>query len=54
LSVNFSRLQLPIQADGHRLNHIHKNSPGVLARINKILADSQANISGQYLATNKE
>jgi D-3-phosphoglycerate dehydrogenase len=52
LSVNLPNLQLPAQAGQHRLIHIHRNEPGVLAKINSILADT--NISGQYLGTTPE
>ena len=38
---------------GHRLIHIHANVPGVLARINHVLAAHQVNILGQYLKTNE-
>jgi D-3-phosphoglycerate dehydrogenase len=32
--------------------HIHKNTAGMLAKINQIIAYHQVNISGQYLKTN--
>jgi len=51
-SVNFPNIQLPVQP-GHRLIHIHANVPGVLARINNVLATHQVNILGQYLKTNE-
>ncbi|MCP4520145.1 MAG: phosphoglycerate dehydrogenase [Cytophagales bacterium] len=50
-SVNFPNLQLPKLKDAHRLIHIHLNKPGVLAKINEILAKYNANILGQYLKT---
>ncbi len=51
-SVSFPALTLPRQgSDRHRLLHIHENIPGILGSINKILADSQTNILGQYLQT---
>lgn len=52
LSVNFPNLQLPEIQDGHRLVHIHRNIPGILAKINHILAVHEINIEGQYLKTN--
>ena len=52
-SVNFPNLQLPAFKDSHRLIHVHKNVPGILARINNILAEHQINIEGQYLKTNE-
>ena len=36
----------------HRLLHIHRNVPGVLAEINSIFARHRLNISHQYLHTN--
>ena len=51
-SVNFPNIQLPIQ-QAHRLIHIHANVPGVLARINNVLAEHHVNILGQYLKTNE-
>jgi D-3-phosphoglycerate dehydrogenase len=52
-SVNFPNLQLPILKNAHRLIHIHRNMPGILAKINRILAEHDINIVGQYLKTNE-
>lgn len=52
-AVNFPSLQLPQQKNCHRLIHIHHNVPGILARINQILAGNGVNIEGQYLKTNE-
>lgn len=52
-SVNFPNLTLPILENAHRLIHIHENVPGILARINQVLADHGINIVGQYLKTNE-
>jgi D-3-phosphoglycerate dehydrogenase / 2-oxoglutarate reductase len=52
-SVNFPNLTLPILDNAHRLIHIHNNVPGILAKINQILADHGINIVGQYLKTNE-
>ncbi len=52
-SVNFPNLQLPTFKNAHRLIHIHLNMPGILAKINQVLADHQINIVGQYLKTNE-
>jgi D-3-phosphoglycerate dehydrogenase len=35
----------------HRLIHLHRNVPGVLATINQLLAEHSANIEGQILGT---
>jgi len=51
-SVNFPNILLPGQP-GHRLIHIHANVPGVLAKINSVLAAHHVNILGQYLKTNE-
>jgi D-3-phosphoglycerate dehydrogenase / 2-oxoglutarate reductase len=53
-SVNFPNLTLPILENAHRLIHIHDNVPGILAKINHILADHGINIVGQYLKTNED
>ncbi|MBX2966435.1 MAG: phosphoglycerate dehydrogenase [Cyclobacteriaceae bacterium] len=52
-SVNFPNLVLPTLENAHRLIHIHENVPGILAKINKVLADHNINIAGQYLKTNE-
>jgi D-3-phosphoglycerate dehydrogenase len=50
-SVNFPSVQLPRLKNAHRIIHIHRNVPGVLASINEIFARNKVNISGQYLKT---
>jgi D-3-phosphoglycerate dehydrogenase len=50
-AVNFPRIDLPAQEGRHRILHIHKNVPGVLRDVNKIIADAGGNIVGQYLGT---
>ena len=50
-SVNFPNLTLPTLENAHRLIHIHHNVPGILARINQVLASNGINIVGQYLKT---
>ncbi len=50
LSVNVPPVALP-RAGGHRLLHLHLNTPGVLATVNSILAQHGINIEGQLLAT---
>jgi D-3-phosphoglycerate dehydrogenase len=51
LSVNMPTVQLQQQPDTHRLAHLHHNVPGVLARVNGVLADHGVNIEGQLLTT---
>ncbi|MGB5647346.1 MAG: phosphoglycerate dehydrogenase [Muriicola sp.] len=53
-ALNFPNIRLPKQNNAHRFLHIHRNLPGVMARINDVLAHYEMNISGQYLSTNKE
>ena len=50
-SVNFPNLTLPTLENAHRLIHIHHNMPGILAKINQVLASNGINIMGQYLKT---
>jgi D-3-phosphoglycerate dehydrogenase len=50
-AVNFPNIRLPRQTKAHRFLHIHKNVPGVMAKINEILATYDLNIIGQYLST---
>jgi D-3-phosphoglycerate dehydrogenase / 2-oxoglutarate reductase len=52
-SVNFPNLTLPTLENAHRLIHIHNNVPGILAKINNVLAAHGINIVGQYLKTNE-
>ncbi len=53
-AVNFPNIRLPKQKNSHRFLHIHKNVPGVMAKINEVLAKYEMNISGQYLSTDNE
>jgi D-3-phosphoglycerate dehydrogenase len=50
-AVNFPNIRLPRQTKAHRFLHIHKNVPGVMAKINKVLAEYNLSIIGQYLST---
>ena len=52
-SVNFPEVALPAHPGKHRLLHIHRNVPGVLAQINQIFSNNQINIASQYLQTNE-
>ena len=51
-SINFPSLQLAAVTKTHRIIHIHKNVPGVMAHINTVLAQHAINIDAQYLMTN--
>jgi D-3-phosphoglycerate dehydrogenase / 2-oxoglutarate reductase len=54
LSVNLPPVAMPQQAGTHRLVHVHRNTPGVLAAVNSILAQHDVNIEGQVLGTRGE
>ncbi len=53
-AVNFPNIRLPKQNNAHRFLHIHKNVPGIMAKINEVLARYEMNITGQYLSTDNE
>ena len=51
MSVNMPHVALPTVPGTHRLVHLHQNVPGVLASINRVLADHGVNVEGQLLRT---
>ncbi|MFA5799916.1 MAG: phosphoglycerate dehydrogenase [Candidatus Peribacteraceae bacterium] len=53
-SVNFLDVTLPSLAGKHRILHIHRNQPGVLAAMNDIFAKEKVNIAGQFLQTDAD
>uniref|UniRef100_UPI00262DF706 phosphoglycerate dehydrogenase n=1 Tax=uncultured Eudoraea sp. TaxID=1035614 RepID=UPI00262DF706 len=53
-AVNFPNIRLPKQNKAHRFLHIHRNVPGIMAKINEVLATYEMNISGQYLSTDSD
>ncbi len=66
-AVNVPQVDLPeqdeIESDSkagggrkrhHRILHFHRNVPGVLSRINSVMAELGVNIAGQYLKTNED
>jgi len=53
-AVNFPPIELPVTRGAHRILNIHRNVPGVLRDINKIVSDLNANIRAQLLATDPE
>ncbi|MCM2277035.1 MAG: phosphoglycerate dehydrogenase [Oligoflexia bacterium] len=53
-AVNFPVLDLPPTRNSHRILNVHKNVPGVLREINRIVSDLGANIEAQTLATDGE
>ena len=51
LSVNLPQTTLDARPGTHRLAHLHANTPGVLAKVNGVLADHDVNVEAQVLAT---
>ena len=51
--MNFPEVSLPTHATTQRLLHIHKNQPGMLNAINRIISDNEINVAGQYLQTDE-
>src|SRR5690606_25678945 len=54
MSRNFPNLILPKVERTHRLLHIHRNVPGIMARINGVFARNGINIVSQFLMTKRE
>jgi D-3-phosphoglycerate dehydrogenase len=54
LSVNLPGVALPQQPGMSRIVHVHINTPGVLAKVNSILAEHSVNVEGQLLSTRGE
>ena len=50
-AVNFPRVELPTTPGTHRILNVHRNVPGVLRDINKIISDLDANVEQQFLST---
>ena len=51
MSVNFPGVTEPVVPGTHRLIHLHRNVPGVLAAINRVLAEHGVNVERQLLRT---
>jgi D-3-phosphoglycerate dehydrogenase len=49
--VTLPTLEVGPVRSGSRIVNLHRNVPGVLSAINRVLGDSQVNITGQSLAT---
>ncbi len=54
MSVNLPNLGLEHAPGTHRLAHLHHNVPGVLARVNGVLAERGVNVESQVLTTRGE
>ena len=50
-SVSLPPLDAPLEAGRSRIINVHRNEPGVLSRVNQVIAASETNIVGQQLAT---
>ncbi|MDP8999172.1 MAG: phosphoglycerate dehydrogenase [Myxococcota bacterium] len=53
-AVNFPHVDVPPSPGKHRILNVHRNVPGVLRDINRIVSDKGANIAAQVLATGGE
>jgi len=51
--VNLPNVQLAEVTGGHRILHIHRNQPGVMAELNRELTAAGLNILGQHLKTDE-
>jgi D-3-phosphoglycerate dehydrogenase len=52
--VNFVEVALPPQTGATRFMHIHRDVPGVMAKISEVFSRRKINIAGQYLRTDGE
>jgi D-3-phosphoglycerate dehydrogenase len=50
-AVNFPQVDLPPLEGAHRVLNVHKNVPGVLRDIHRIVSERNGNVLGQVLAT---
>jgi D-3-phosphoglycerate dehydrogenase len=50
-AVNFPQVELPSYKGSHRILNVHRNVPGVLRDVNRIVSDLNANIDSQVLST---
>jgi len=58
-SVNVPQVELPEQSAAertrtHRILHFHRNVPGVLSKMHRLIAELGANITAEYLRTTPE
>jgi len=53
-AVNFPEVALPEHTGQSRLLHVHRNVPGMMARINERFSQAGINVSAQYLQTRDE
>ncbi len=53
-AVNFPTVNLPPFPNAHRILNIHRNVPGALSEINRVIYDVGANVDAQVLSTYKD
>jgi D-3-phosphoglycerate dehydrogenase / 2-oxoglutarate reductase len=53
-AVNFPQIEMPRDKDTVRILNVHRNVPGVLRDVNRIVSEHQANIHSQLLSTDAE
>jgi D-3-phosphoglycerate dehydrogenase len=53
-AVNFPQIEMPQDTGTVRLLNVHRNVPGVLRDVNRIVSERQANIHSQLLSTDAE
>jgi D-3-phosphoglycerate dehydrogenase / 2-oxoglutarate reductase len=53
-AVNFPKVDAAMEGKTHRILNTHRNVPGVLKEINRIVSDQHANIRRQILSTDNE
>jgi D-3-phosphoglycerate dehydrogenase len=52
-AVNFPNVQLPARPAGTRFMHVHRNTPGILARVVDVFVRRGLNIGAQFLQTDE-
>ncbi len=53
-AVNFPQVQLPIRPLGTRFIQVQRNLPGMLGRLNEVMARHAINIASQYYETHND
>jgi D-3-phosphoglycerate dehydrogenase len=53
-AVNFPAVELPEVVGKHRLLNVHRNVPGVLGDVNRVVSERGANIASQVLRTDEK
>jgi D-3-phosphoglycerate dehydrogenase / 2-oxoglutarate reductase len=53
-AVNFPQAQLPTRPIGTRFIQVQRNVPGMLGRLNEVLARHSVNIAAQYYETHAD